>query len=89
MNLREKQLIGLPVKTKSGDNLGKIHDFIFDSDTGMITKYLVSNLLMVKNIWGNELIIDRSQVIEINENEMIVEDMAVKGTDPYRNLAQT
>ena len=88
MNLREKQLIGLPVRTKSGDNLGKVYDFIFDSETGVVIKYLVRDILMVKNILGNGLVIDKNQVIEINEKEMIVEDAAIKSESPYSNLAQ-
>ncbi|MFA6918815.1 MAG: PRC-barrel domain-containing protein [Patescibacteria group bacterium] len=88
MNLHEKQLIGLPVRTKSGDSLGKVYDFIFDSETGVAIKYLVRDILMVKNILGNGLVIDKDQVIEINEKEMIVEDMVVKSESPYSNLAQ-
>lgn len=88
MDLHEKQLIGLQVRTKSGENLGRVYDFIFDSDTGILKKYLVCNSFIAKNILGNELIIDKEMIIEINEKEIVVDDLAIKNRDFYRNLAQ-
>ncbi|MFA6422479.1 MAG: PRC-barrel domain-containing protein [Candidatus Buchananbacteria bacterium] len=78
MNIRAQKLIGLPVKTKSSIALGKVYDFDVDVENGMIEKYHVSDSLLVKNLLHKELIIDKSQVIEITETAMIVEDTVQK-----------
>ena len=74
MILTNDQLIGLKVVTKSGQVLGKIKDFEFDSDNFKIVKYIVSSSDLVKKITAQNLIITFDQVIEITVKKMIVDD---------------
>lgn len=78
MLLSHKQLIGLPVVTKDSQYLGRVKDFQLDADTSVIIKYIVSSSHLVEKILAKDLIIDKSQVISIDEHEMIVENGAVK-----------
>ncbi|MBI5766117.1 PRC-barrel domain-containing protein [Candidatus Falkowbacteria bacterium] len=72
MLLSGKQLIGLPVKTKDGRYLGRIKDFELETANGQIAKYIVSSSDLVKKILAQDLIIDKSQVLEINNQVMTV-----------------
>ncbi len=74
MNINAKKLIGLNVRTQSGEHLGKIYDFEVDSDRGEIIKFYVGNFLIANKILNNNLIVDKSQVLEISAEEMVVED---------------
>lgn len=77
MNLRKEQLIGLPVYTQSGQHLGKVADFEFDSSAHLIRCYFVKSRDIIKGLLQNELSISREQVISISEEKMIVEDSIV------------
>lgn len=78
MVLSQKKLIGLAVKTKSGQALGQIKDFEMETETGNIIRFSVSPSQLVKKIFTEDIFISKSQVIEISEKEMIVEDNLVK-----------
>jgi sporulation protein YlmC with PRC-barrel domain len=81
MRINYKNLIGLPVETKSGLLLGKIKSFEIDSETQNILRYTIKSRNLISKLLSeeaNELIIGRNQVVSINEKKMIVEDGAVK-----------
>ncbi len=81
MSLTHKQLIGLPVETRSGLLLGKIKSFEVDSGTQTILRYVVKSRSLVSKLLAKKdqrLIIHRNQVISIDEKKMIVEDNAIK-----------
>lgn len=72
-------LIGLPVNTKAGVRLGEITDYAFEVDSGLLkTFHVVHKKLFAKT----ERLIDRTQVIEIRKDVMIVKGhlKAVKET---------
>ncbi|MEK7072014.1 MAG: PRC-barrel domain-containing protein [Patescibacteria group bacterium] len=87
MILNNNQLIGLRAVTKSGQVLGKIKDFEFNSDNSKITKYIVSSSDLVKKITSQNLIIGSEQVIEITAKAMVVEDNTVGITETSKQIA--
>lgn len=74
MLLEHKQIIGLPVETKSGERLGKIASFNLDSASQTIYQYQV-NPLGLSNLFAKELLIHRHQVISLDDKKMIVDDL--------------
>lgn len=73
--LSDKELIGLPVETKSGTALGKVQGFQMDADTGTITQYTVKSNNPLKELFGKELLVAASQVITITAEKMTVDDL--------------
>jgi len=82
MLLPIKQLIGLPVKTKNGQNLGRLIEVEIETDTAEIKKYIVGADGWLKNKLAPELVIDGAQIIEINKHVITVEDSLLKGEQP-------
>lgn len=79
MLIKCKQLIGLPVFTKSGTHLGKIKELDFDSDSLQVVK------IHARHPFGKELIIDRTQIIEITLEKAIVDDLLIKNIEKVKN----
>jgi len=77
MLLNQDQLIGLKVITKSGQSVGKLKDFEFDTDNFKIIRYIVSSSDLVKKITSQDLIISANQVVEINNKAIIIDDNTV------------
>lgn len=78
--IKHKQIIELnydlikkPVKTISGRRIGKVEDFAFDSDNMFILKLYVHQSIL-KNFNGAIKSIDRGQIIEVNERQVVVEE---------------
>jgi len=87
MLIDSKNLIGLPVETKSGLLLGKIKSFEVDSATQAIEKYVVKSRNLIGKLLREELgelIIGRNQVISIDETRMVVEDGLVPEKERIR-----
>jgi sporulation protein YlmC with PRC-barrel domain len=78
MLINQKQLKKVTVETQSGQFLGYISDFELDTDTGEIEKYYVRNKKLIPGLFENNLMINKSQIIDFNEKKMIVEDAFVK-----------
>ena len=84
MLVSAKNIIGLGARTKSGIVLGKVMDLEIDIDKCELVKFIVAKSIIAKSILQEELIIDRSQVVEINEKEIIVDDLVARGpSDEY------
>lgn len=66
-------LIGLKVETKKGSKLGKIIDFVVDSETFMVQQLVVKRPI-VKAFLDPELIIPRKEIVEVNDYKIIVKD---------------
>ena len=66
-------LIGLKVETKKGSKLGKIVDFVVDSETFTVQQLVVKRP-MVKAFLDPELIIPRKEIVEVNDYKIIVKD---------------
>lgn len=74
MILSHKNLLNLPVETKSGQVLGLISRFDLEADEQRIFCYYVKSSRIIRGLLAKELIISADQVISINEKKMIVED---------------
>lgn len=66
-------LIDKRVKTESKKRLGKIDDFVINTESFAVQKLYVSQSLL-KSFGTHSLIIDRSQVVSVTDSEVIVAD---------------
>ncbi len=71
------ELIGKPIVTEGNKKLGKVQDYSVDDESMYIQKLYVSQSIL-RGINKNQLLIDRSQVIEITDKKIIVKDPAEK-----------
>jgi sporulation protein YlmC with PRC-barrel domain len=76
MQIFSRKLIHLPVYTRSGEELGKVSEFTINIDTHEVEQYYVKSTHLIEDFFSKELLINKNQVISINEKEMIVEDLA-------------
>lgn len=75
MNLDSKEIINLPVETQSGKKLGRVTHYIIESESQSVTKYFIkAPNLKISNLFGDELMIDRGQVVSLSQKKMIVDD---------------
>lgn len=68
------KLMGKPVFTVDKKKLGKVNDFAVELETMYIQKLYVGQPLL-KSITGGQLSIDRSQVVEVTNRKIIVNDI--------------
>jgi uncharacterized protein YrrD len=71
------ELIGKPVETASKQRLGKVNDYATETDSMIIKKLYVSQPIY-KNFTGGNLGIDRTQIVEINDKKIVVNDLNAK-----------
>ncbi|MBI3626589.1 hypothetical protein HY224_00910 [Candidatus Uhrbacteria bacterium] len=76
--LIKKQLIGLPVETKSGHELGVLADLELDVDSHLVVNYHVRTSKLLPGFFSKKLIIGRQQVIAMTEEKIVVEDGVLK-----------
>ena len=76
------ELIGKPVRTKHR-KVGKVADFCTDAKSYFIQKIYVSQSL-VKAFSTDTLIIDRTQIIEITDSYVMIEDSEIKSDNRLR-----
>jgi sporulation protein YlmC with PRC-barrel domain len=76
-NLTDKELRGIPVYTKSGDRLGKIAGIVVDAERHEVREYSVSKSSLLSALLPGDLLINRSQVLELTSERMTVADAAV------------
>jgi sporulation protein YlmC with PRC-barrel domain len=70
-------LMNLRVVSESGKNYGKINDYAFETANFFIQKLYVGQSL-VKNFSGGTFSVDRSQIIEISNKQIVIEDATEK-----------
>jgi sporulation protein YlmC with PRC-barrel domain len=80
------ELIGKTVATENKKKLGKVQDYAVDDETMQVKKMYVNQSLL-KNFSTQQLIIDRSQIIEINDRAIIVNDTTENQRAPERATA--
>lgn len=74
MLINGKKLMNLPVYTQSGDRLGEVDDLELETEGQTIINYLVGSKGMIKGLFGNKLVIHRSEVISISEEKIVVDN---------------
>lgn len=66
-------LLGLRVETKKGSKLGKVLDFTVTKDNFSVQQIIIKRPA-VKSFFDSELIIPRSEIVEITDYKIIVRD---------------
>lgn len=74
-------LIGKSVKTTGKKKLGKVSDYTFEKNGFIIQKLYVSQSIL-KSFTGGSLMIDRTQIVEINHKSVVVKEATVQDTAP-------
>ena len=67
------KLIGKSVRSQSGKRYGKVSDFAVETSSFLIKKIYATQAI-VKNLSGGSLSIDRTQIVEITDSSIIIED---------------
>jgi hypothetical protein len=78
MLISQKQLKKVMVETQNGQFLGYIVGFEVETDTGVVEKYWVKAKLALANLWDNNILINKNQIINFDEEKMVVDDAVVK-----------
>lgn len=71
------ELLRLAVVSQNGKKYGKVSDFAFETSNSYVQKIYVAQPLL-RSFTGGTLSIDRSQIIEITNRRIIIEDPTVK-----------
>lgn len=75
------ELVGKSVVTVNKQRLGKVSDYAVDDSSLYIQKIYVSPQL-IKSLSGGNLSIDRSQIVEISDRKIIVQELLNPLKDP-------
>lgn len=75
------ELPGKSVVTESKQKLGKVSDFVVDDSSWEVRKIHVNKPLW-RSIAGRPLIVDRNNVINVNDKEITVKDATVEESEP-------
>lgn len=76
-----KQLVGLPVVTKSGRPLGKLESLIFEIESQSIYQYQIKPPGLA-HLFDSDLLVHRDQVLGIEKNRIVVDDAAINQESP-------
>jgi uncharacterized protein YrrD len=68
------QLIGKQVVTTGKEKIGKVNDFATETTTMYVQKVYVSQSIF-KNLAGGNLGVDRNQIVEITDHQIIIHDL--------------
>ena len=71
---RDFSLLSKPVETISGEKIGKVSDYSFETTTMYIQKLYVSRSIL-KNFTSGSLSVDRTQIQEITAKKVIINDL--------------
>lgn len=71
-------LLGKVVDSDSKRRIGKVSDFAFEKDVFFIQKLYI-NQSLIRSISGGGAIIDRTQIVEINNKRIVVREATVPG----------
>jgi len=86
----EFELKGISVVTESGDKLGKVQDFATEAETLYVKKLYVNQSLLrsLANFSKGQLIIDRSQIVDVKKDEIVVKGGEQKADSPEAMAAR-
>lgn len=74
-------LVAKPVRTESKQRLGKVDDYVINTEGFSIQKIYVKQSLL-RSMSMHSLVIDRSQIVEINDKQVVVSDTTIAETAP-------
>jgi uncharacterized protein YrrD len=82
------ELIGMPVVDTDKHRLGKVEDYTIDTGSFVIQQLTVKRGFF-KGLTDTGLLVGRSQIVEINNDEIIVRSTARKITEPVMQASRT
>ncbi|MFA6392071.1 MAG: PRC-barrel domain-containing protein [Patescibacteria group bacterium] len=88
MKISSKKLLHLPVFTESGEELGKISELIINIETHGVDQYIVRGSNLIEEFFSKDLIVNRTQVISIDQNRMTVDDSISKDKEKLFNTKE-
>lgn len=68
------EVLGKPVRTVSKEKVGKVVDYATETTTMFVQKIYVGQSL-IKNFTGGSLGIDRTQIVEITDRKIVIQDL--------------
>jgi len=71
------ELIGKPVVTTEKQKLGKVEDYSTETESLFVKKLYVAQPLF-KNFSGGNLAVDRTQIVEITDKRIVVNDISAR-----------
>ena len=74
MTLNTRDLRGIPVNTKAGQQVGKAVSIDLDTETGRLLTLRVKPQGVISALVGGELLIAWSQILSITPEEILVAD---------------
>jgi uncharacterized protein YrrD len=89
-------LIGKSVVTEGKKHLGKVKDYAFEKDTFFIQK-LYTEQSVIRSLSGSSALVDRTNIVEINDRKIVVSEATVpakvtttnQASQPAMNPAQS
>jgi sporulation protein YlmC with PRC-barrel domain len=75
------ELLKKPVETTSKEKIGKVSDYAVETTTMYVQKLYVSRSI-IRNLTGGGLSIDRSQIVEITNSRVIINDLLQGNPSP-------
>ncbi len=75
------QLLGMKVQSASGKHHGKVTDYAFETTSFYVQKIYATQTI-VRNLSGGNTSIDRSQIVEITNKRIIIDDATEKVNKP-------
>lgn len=78
MYLNTKEMTGVPVRTRSGQSLGRVASFDLDDATGRLVNVHVKTGGIVSGLISDELLISWDAVVELSSEEVVVADASVQ-----------
>lgn len=78
MKLNTKDMIGVGVKTVSGQLVGKVLDFALDPESGRIVELRVKTKGVVAGFMAGELLVPWSAIVTMRVDGVIILDGTVK-----------
>lgn len=77
MRIRQKKLVGIPVRTASGQAVGRLADIELDTDTGRLEAIVVRTSGLIPGLIHHEVQVAWPQIISLCETEAVVADGTV------------
>jgi sporulation protein YlmC with PRC-barrel domain len=88
MRFRDVELRGIPVITKSGQKVGKLSAYVIDADRHEVAQYVVVRSRLLSRLLPDELLVDRSQVVSLDAEMMVINDNAVTERAEARKMIE-
>lgn len=82
------RLVGLRVKDQDGRKLGKVEDYTLETGAFVIQQLSVRRGVL-QALTDTGFLVNRSQIVEINDNEIIIRSGKVKQAEPVMTQKRT